>query len=136
MMVGYLGADGLDDSSVDGGWFCTGDLATVGADGIIRLSGRQAEVINIGGMKVVPNEVEEVIAALPGVGSVKVYAGQRRSGVAFVKAAVVAAPDVTSRTVREHCQRHLVYYKRPGAVYLVDSLPKSPAGKILRDQLP
>ncbi len=136
MMAGYLGDDGLDDSCLDRGWFCTSDLATIGPDGIIRLRGRQAEVINVGGMKVVPNEVEEVISALPGVTSVKVYAGQRRSGATFVKAAIVATPGMKPQTVRAHCEKHLVYYKRPGAIHFVESLPKSPTGKILRDQLP
>ena len=78
MMAGYSVTTGVDDSWIDGGWFSTGDLARLDSAGNIHLLGRQAEVINVGGMKVVPNEVEEVISALPGVRNVKVYAGSRR----------------------------------------------------------
>ena len=80
MMAGYLGDEGLDESWVDDGWFCTGDLARIDSAGNIHLLGRQTEVINVGGMKVVPAEVEEVLASLPGVQEVKVYAGRRRDG--------------------------------------------------------
>ena len=131
----------MDDSWIEDGWFSTGDLARLDAAGNIRLLGRQAEVINVGGMKVVPNEVEEVIAALPGVQNVKVYAGSGRNGEQFIKAAIVAGRGPTAKpldaaTVRAHCQKHLVYFKRPTAILFVDGLPKSAAGKIIRQQLP
>jgi acyl-CoA synthetase (AMP-forming)/AMP-acid ligase II len=80
--------------------------------------------------------VEEVIAAIPGVIEVKVYAGSRKSGGQFIKAAVVLETTVDVEAIREHCQRHLVYYKRPERILPVESFPRSPAGKILRDQLP
>ena len=98
--------------------------------------GRETEVINVEGLKVIPCEVEEVIAALPGVLEVKVYAGQRRNGGQFVKAAVVTEPHVDAAAIRAHCETNLVYYKRPERIIPVERLPRSPAGKILRDQLP
>jgi acyl-CoA synthetase (AMP-forming)/AMP-acid ligase II len=93
-------------------------------------------VINVAGLKVIPLEVEEAIAALPGVIEVKVYAGLRRNGSQFVKAAVVAEAGADAAAIRRHCEANLVYYKRPERIIPVDRLPRSPAGKILRDQLP
>lgn len=136
MMAGYLGTDEVDISRFDDGWFDTGDLAHIDERGHIHLTGREADVINVEGLKVLPLEVEEVIAALPGVVEVKVYAGKRRSGGQFIKAAVVADPRTDAAAIRAHCERNLVYYKRPERIIPIAALPRSPAGKILRDQLP
>jgi long-chain acyl-CoA synthetase len=136
MMAGYLGHDTIDESPLSDGWFDTGDLALMDSSGQIQLFGRESDVINVEGSKVIPSEVEEVIAALPGVREVKVYAGRRRNGGQFVKAALVCDPNVDQAAVIAHCERNLVYYKCPERIIPVDSLPRSPAGKILRDQLP
>ena len=135
MMAGYLGSGKLDTSPVVDGWFQTGDLSRVDEHDSIHLRGRITEVINVGGMKVVPREVEEVIAAIAGVTEVKVYAGNSPSGTQFVKAAVVA-DGVTEAEIRAHCHQELIYYKRPSAVLLIDALPKTPAGKVLLRELP
>jgi acyl-CoA synthetase (AMP-forming)/AMP-acid ligase II len=126
----------IDQSPLEDGWFETGDLARIDAGGNIHLLGREAEVINVEGLKVIPSEVEEVIAAVPGVVEVKVYAGKRKSGGQFIKAAVVAESHVDVQTIRAACERNLVYYKRPERIIPLESLPRSAAGKIQRDQLP
>jgi acyl-CoA synthetase (AMP-forming)/AMP-acid ligase II len=111
-------------------------LAHIDERGYIHLMGREADVINVEGLKVIPSEVEEVISAVTGVLEVKVYAGVRKSGGQFIKAAVVAESGVDVQTIRAHCERNLVYYKRPERILPLDALPRSPAGKILRDKLP
>lgn len=136
MMAGYLAHENLDSSPLVDGWFKTGDLGLLDADGAVYLKGRETEVINVSGLKVVPSEVEEVIAALPGVAEVKVYPGQHASGVQFVKAAVVVEGGLDVSDLRAHCEENLVYYKRPERIHLLEALPRSPAGKIIRDQLP
>ncbi len=136
MMAGYLADSAIDDALISGEWLDTGDLAAIDSDGYIQLMGRQSDVINVEGSKVIPCEVEDVIAALPGVHEVKVYAGRRRNGAQFVKAAVVADPQVDEAAILAHCERNLVFYKCPERIIPVDALPRSPAGKILRDQLP
>lgn len=136
MMAGYLSSAAIDKSLISEGWFDTGDLAAIDSDGYIQLMGRESDVINVEGSKVIPCEVEEVIAALPGVHEVKVYAGRRRTGAQFVKAAIVSDPLVDEAAILAHCERNLVYYKCPERIIPVDALPRSPAGKILRDQLP
>jgi acyl-CoA synthetase (AMP-forming)/AMP-acid ligase II len=136
MMSGYLTPQGVDDSMLHDGWFETGDLGHIGVDGRIRLVGREKEIINVFGMKVVPSEVEEVISAIPGVREVKVYAGTHRSGSEIVKVALAANGAVDIATVRSHCETQLAPYKRPQLIHLVEALPRSPQGKILRDGLP
>jgi acyl-CoA synthetase (AMP-forming)/AMP-acid ligase II len=136
MMAGYLDRRGIDSSPLVEGWFLTGDLAAIDGDGGIILKGRQSEVINVGGLKVIPCEVEEAIGTMPGVVEVKVYAGADRKGRQYVKAAVVAGEGTDSRAVRKHCERQLVYYKRPRTVILVDRLPRTPSGKVIVSQLP
>jgi acyl-coenzyme A synthetase/AMP-(fatty) acid ligase len=135
-MVGYLDEHGRITNPVSDGWFETGDLARIDDDGTIHLRGRDSEVVNVSGLKVVPCEVEEAITLLPGVVEVKVYAGEHRSGTQIVKAAVAVENGLSEADIRAHCEQHLVYYKRPQVVTLVDALPRTPTGKIIRDQLP
>jgi len=136
MMAGYLAPGGIDNTSIDNGWFDTGDLATIDEVGAIHLKGRQTEMINVAGMKVVPSEVEEILAAMPGVRETKVYAGRLGSGDQFVKAAIVANGVTDPSRFRAHCEQNLVYYKRPSRYVFVESLPKTPSGKIILDRLP
>jgi acyl-CoA synthetase (AMP-forming)/AMP-acid ligase II len=136
LMAGYLSPTGIDRSSIANGWFNTGDLARIDERGEVRLLGRASEVINVFGNKVLPGEVEEVISLLPGVAEVKVYSAPNRWGSNSVKAAVVATDGATDRDVRDHCETHLVSYKRPEGIVMLDALPRSPAGKIVLSKLP
>ena len=136
LMAGYVARSGLDTSPLQDGWFRTGDLAERTAAGGLCLKGRENDVINVAGLKVVPREVEDVIGLLPGVVEVQVYAGVYPSGSQYVKAAVVAEPPVDAAAVRAHCQQNLVYYKRPEHIVLLDALPRSATGKIVCNQLP
>jgi acyl-CoA synthetase (AMP-forming)/AMP-acid ligase II len=82
------------------------------------------------------SEVEEVIAELPGVLEVKVYAGEHPWGSQMVKAAVCVQGNVSESDIRAHCDRELVDYKRPQVIALVDALPRSSNGKVDRALLP
>ena len=137
MMAGYLTRQGIDSSGIVDGWFETGDLGFLDESGRIHLVGRESEVINVFGLKVIPSEVEgRAPAAAPGVTDVKVYAGQHRSGSQIVKAAVAGAQSLDVATIREYCAKQLVGYKRPEVITRLDALPRTPTGKIIRDQLP
>ena len=134
---GYLIEEQLDTTALVDGWFNTERPRVARpAARAVHLRGRQAEVINVSGMKVLPSEVEEVIGSLPGVAEVKVYAGSSQAGAHHVRAAVVAAEEVDVGRIKAHCEEHLVYYKRPSRIILMDALPRTSAGKIARDLLP
>lgn len=136
VMAGYLSAAGIDRSPVADGWFNTGDLASIDEAGDIRLRGRASEAINVFGNKVLPCEVEEVISLLPQVAEVKVYPASNRWGSHSIKAAVVSTNGMSDQDVREHCRKHLVDYKQPEQIIMLDRLPRSPAGKIVLSELP
>jgi len=135
-MAGYLTRDGVDASRLIDGWFETGDLGFLDGAGRIHLVGRESEVINVFGLKVIPSEVEAVIRDVPGVADVKVYAGQHRSGSQIVKAVVAGPESLDVAAIREHCARQLVGYKRPEVITRLEALPRTPTGKIIRDRLP
>ncbi len=136
VMIGYLNDETIDTSMLPDGWFNTGDLGWVDDDGALHLCGRQAEVINVSGMKVLPSEVEEVISSMAGVAEVKVYSGKTRHGSHHIKAAVVVDEGIDVAAIKTHCEKHLVYYKRPSRITIMDALPRSSGGKIVYDQLP
>jgi acyl-CoA synthetase (AMP-forming)/AMP-acid ligase II len=136
MMAGYLTSEGIDSSSLRDGWFQTGDLGVIDSAGRVHLVGRESEVVNVFGMKVIPSEVESVIRDFPGIADVKVYAGQHRSGSQIVKAAVAGPSTLDLAALRAHCAAHLVAYKRPEIIIPLEALPRTPTGKIIRDQLP
>ena len=136
MMAGYLERGRIDRSGLVEGWFDTGDLAQLDDEGTIRLRGRASEVINVFGMKVLPMEVEDVIALIPEVDQVKVYGVPNRFGSNSVTAAIVADGELSETTVRAHCRKHLVGYKCPEHIKMLDHLPRSASGKVLVAELP
>jgi acyl-CoA synthetase (AMP-forming)/AMP-acid ligase II len=136
MMAGYLSHDGIDRTSIVDGWFETGDLGLLDDDNRIHLLAREKEVINVFGMKVIPGEVEAVIARFPQIADVKVYAGTHRTGSQIVKAAIAAPGSFDIAALKDYCRQQLAPYKRPEAIIRLDTLPRTPTGKIIRDQLP
>jgi acyl-CoA synthetase (AMP-forming)/AMP-acid ligase II/acyl carrier protein len=121
------------DAFVDG-WFRTGDLGRVDADGYLTLTGRSKELINRGGEKVSPREVDEVLLAHPGVSQAVAFAvPDPRLGEEVAAAVVVdgtAAP--TERELRMFASTRLAAHKVPRRVVVVDQLPKGPTGKLVR----
>jgi acyl-CoA synthetase (AMP-forming)/AMP-acid ligase II len=108
-----------------------GDLVTVDADGAIRFLGRGAGVINTGGEKVHPQEVEDVLLAYPGVTDASVVGVPDQTWGERV-VAVVAAPSgtLTEPELRDAVRRRLAGYKVPRAIVLLPALPRTPTGKL------
>jgi len=136
MMAGYLAPDAIDASMLNDGWFDVGDLATLDDMSVIRLFGRNSDVINIFGMKVLPYEVEEVIKELAQVKEVIVYKGFHRSGSQLIKAAIVLREQLGINEVRSYCEQNLSPYKRPQFISIMEQLPKTASGKVVRAELP
>jgi acyl-CoA synthetase (AMP-forming)/AMP-acid ligase II len=127
-------ADGTVDERIGAdGWFRTGDLARIDEDGFCWVEGRVSEMINRGGLKVYPAEVEEVLRTAPGVRDVAVVGvPDARLGevpVAFVVGAV--DPDA----LRTCCRAELAPYKVPGRFVPVDGLPRNEVGKVVARDL-
>ena len=114
----------------DARWALPGDMATVDADGSIRLLGRGSLCINTGGEKVYPEEVEAVVKTVPGItDAIVVGAPDERFGQRVVVVAAAAGLAPTLDEIREHCRSSLAGYKLPRALVLVDHVERSPAGK-------
>jgi acyl-CoA synthetase (AMP-forming)/AMP-acid ligase II len=117
----------------DDGWLRTGDLARIDADGFVWIEGRVSAMINRGGLKVSPDEVEEQIRALPGVVDVAV-AGVPDERLGEVPWAFVVGAVDPAR-LRDHCRQVLAPYKVPAGVTQVEALPRNEMGKVLRQEL-
>jgi long-chain acyl-CoA synthetase len=117
-----------------GGWLKTGDLGVMDAQGFVKLLDRKKDVIVVSGFKVFPNEVEDVVAMLPGVAECAAIAEVDETGNEAVKVVIVKSdPALTSDTVLAHCRRNLTPYKVPRHVVFRETpMPKSNIGKILR----
>jgi oxalate---CoA ligase len=130
------GATGAVDSE---GWLDTGDLGHLDADGYLFLAGRSDDVINRGGEKIYPREIEDFLLAQPGVWSAAVVAatdevlGERP--VAYIVPAGPWRGYEMADMLREACEAALPRSKRPSAFYLVQELPLGPTGKLARRRL-
>ena len=115
------------------GWFRTGDSGSISSDGYIALHGRVKELINRGGEKISPYEVEDVVLTHPAVSEVVVYAApDPKYGEQVAAAVVVRDGSLTEDAVKAHCAERLAEFKVPAHVSVVDEIPKGPTGKVQR----
>jgi acyl-coenzyme A synthetase/AMP-(fatty) acid ligase len=133
MAAGYADGGRLDDRLDEEGFLQTGDYARVDEDGFVWIEGRVSDVINRGGNKVFPAQVEEVLLLSPGVREVAVVGlPDERLGEVPVAFVVGDAPD---GELERLCREHLTAYKVPVAFRRLDALPRSEVGKVLRRAL-
>lgn len=130
------GADGPDED----GWWATGDIGLLDADGNLTLVDRLRETITVSGFNVYPSEVEEAIADAPGVAAVAVVGvPDERVGEAVVAFVVPDDPDADSAVieaaVREVAEQRLARFKVPSRILVVAALPHSPTGKVAKGRL-
>jgi long-chain acyl-CoA synthetase len=138
MMDGYLDG-GMSDRLDEDGFLATGDIGFIDDDGFVWLSGRKSDMINRGGLKVFPGEVEEVILRHPAVREVAVV-GMPDDRLGEVPWAFVVTVDGDAGSgladdLRERCARSLVPYKVPVRFVAMEALPRNDAGKVLRRNL-
>ena len=118
------------------GWLHTGDMARMDADGYFYIVDRKKDMILVSGFNVYPNEVEDVIAMMPGVLEVAaIGVPDERSGEAVKVFVVKKDPALTADAVKAFCRENLTGYKQPRQVEFRAELPKSNVGKILRKEL-
>ena len=137
VMRGYWNRSDATDEAFAGGWFHTGDLARLDAEGNVYIVDRKKDIIVTGGENVSSREVEEVIYSHPSVAEAAVVAEPDENWgeiiVAFVQLVDGADPDPDA--IVQLCRRRLAGYKKPRRVLFVDELPRNPAGKILKREL-
>ncbi len=138
VMKGYWQRPEATDEVIDAdGWFKTGDIGVIQEDGYIRIVDRKKDMILVSGFNVYPNELEDVLASLPGVlQCAAIGVPDEKSGEA-IKLFVVVKPgeSLTKEQVMQHMHDNLTGYKRPRYVEFRDSLPTTNVGKILRREL-
>jgi acyl-CoA synthetase (AMP-forming)/AMP-acid ligase II len=130
----------MDESSQDGsrlagGFLRTGDLGYLDADGFLWVEGRVSDMINRGGLKVFPDEVEEVLRGHPAVRDAGVAALPDRRLGEVPHAWLVCDGPLDPASLRSWCREHLAPYKVPAGFTQVDALPRNDMGKLLRREL-
>jgi amino acid adenylation domain-containing protein len=135
---GYLDDRELTAASFVGDWFRTGDLGRIDDEGYVHVTGRIKEIINRGGEKISPAEIDAVIESLPGVREAATFGIAHPSLGEEVVAAVVQQGDaaIDEAQVIEHVRCSMGPVKVPRRVYFVDRLPRTANGKVLRRELP
>jgi len=117
------------------GWFRTGDLGELDEDGYLFIRGRSNEMINVGGMKFFPQEVEYVLASHPAVQEAVVFAAKRGSSREVACAQVVIGGEgelPTAAQLRQYCAKRLAHFKVPQEVEVVPALKRTASGKVVR----
>jgi long-chain acyl-CoA synthetase len=118
------------------GWFKTGDIAVFDPDGRIRIVDRLKDMILVSGFNVYPNEIEDVLAAHPGVAEVAVIGRpSAHTGESVVAVVVKRDPALTEAELVAYARQSLTGYKSPKTVIFVADLPKTNVGKVLRREL-
>jgi long-chain acyl-CoA synthetase len=120
----------------DDGAFRTGDIGLMTPEGYVKIVDRKKDMILVSGFNVYPNEIEDVVAMMPGVLEVcAVAAADEKSGEAVRVVIVRRDPALTKEQVLEHCRKELTGYKVPKIVEFWKELPKSNVGKVLRREV-
>ena len=137
LLSGYYHDDERTRAAFEGGWFHSGDLATMDDEGYITVVDRMKDMIKSGGENVASREVEEVIYGLVGVAEVAVIGLPDPKWIEAVTAVVVprAGATLSEADILAHCHERLAHFKVPKRVILADSLPKNPSGKVLKREL-
>lgn len=137
VMRGYWQRPEETAQSIDaGGWLHTGDMARMDENGYFYIVDRKKDMILVSGFNVYPNEIEDVIAMMPGVLEVAAIGiPDEKSGEAVKVFVVKKNPALTVDQIKAFCRENMTGYKQPRHVEFRDELPKSNVGKILRKEL-
>jgi long-chain acyl-CoA synthetase len=137
IMQGYWNDSTATHEVLRDGWLRTGDLGHLDPEGFLYIDGRSVDMIKVGAFRVSPQEIEEVISAVPGVEEVCAAAMPDDLLGQAVKAVIVRTEGATvdERAVKAHCRQHLAAYKVPKTVEFVSVMPRTASGKIQRFKL-
>jgi acyl-CoA synthetase (AMP-forming)/AMP-acid ligase II len=136
-MPGYHNKPEETANALQDGWYCTGDLAKSDANGFLTITGRLKELIIRGGQNIAPAEIEEVVSTFAPVLDCAVVGGPHAhlGEVPLLFVVPRAGRTVETEALLAHCRAHLSAYKVPAAVHLIDAIPRTGSGKIIRYKL-
>lgn len=128
----YVNMPGETSAQFQDGWYATSDLVTRDEDGFVYFTGRRSEMLKIGGIRVFPLEIEQVIQQHPEVRDVVVVRAEERLRGEIARAIVTTRPGSTlnARSVQAYCRDRMALYKVPRIVEFWSEIPKIPNGKI------
>ena len=134
VMIGYWNRPAETAEAIRDGWFRTGDIGRLDAEGHLTLEDRLKDLIIVGGLNVYPAEVENALYSHPAVAEAAVYGVEDPALGEQVRAAVVCKPgeQADEAALAAHCRSRLAPYKVPAAIELVDGLPRNRSGKLLK----
>jgi len=136
MMTGYFGRDAETEAAFADGWLRTGDIGYLDADGYLFLVDRAKDMILVSGFNVFPVEVEQVLTGIEGVLEAGVVGARGPDGNEVIHAYVeLDDPSLDIELIRKYIAQHLTAYKRPKHIHIMDELPRTPIGKVLRKDL-
>jgi len=134
-VAGYLGNPPGSQEIFRDGWFYPGDIGAVSEDGVLIVSGRQKTVLNIGGEKLHPEKVEQVLMGFPGIEQAGVFAVANTAGIDEVCAAIVCSSKLDRAALDLFCQQQIHYWFVPKRFAVVATLPRNAMCKLDRKRL-
>jgi acyl-CoA synthetase (AMP-forming)/AMP-acid ligase II len=130
---GYENAPDINKTVFFNGWFRTGDMGYIDDEGYLFLTGRKKEIINKGGEKIAPSEIDEVLLTCPGVRDVMTFmVNDPVLGEDIAAMVVRTEARVTEQELRMYLLDRIAPFKVPRKIYFTDAIPRNPAGKPLR----
>jgi acyl-CoA synthetase (AMP-forming)/AMP-acid ligase II len=132
VMAGYHNNPEANATAFSDGWFRTGDRGVMDGEGYLTLVGRIKELINRGGEKISPLEIDAALLIHPAVAEAASFAAPDAKYGEEVHAAVVLKVAATAEELAEHCRERLADFKVPRVFHIVKELPKGPTGKVQR----
>ncbi|MEL6409085.1 MAG: class I adenylate-forming enzyme family protein [Pseudomonadota bacterium] len=135
LMLGYLNAEAETQARFQGEWFLSGDQGRMDADGNIFFLGRSDDMMNAGGYRVSPLEVEAALSKFPGIGQVAVTDIEVKADARVIMAFYTAQSPISEEALAAFTYENLAGYKRPRRYIRLDTLPTGPNGKLLRRAL-
>lgn len=136
VMLGYLGDAGGTRDKVQAGWLATGDLAAIADDGLVTITGRIDDLVNVGGERTSAFEIETAIRRVSGVRNAAVLiVSDAVYGAACIAYVEPTGSDVTEDGILGELRRLISLHKMPRALYLIPALPLNPHGKVDRASL-
>jgi acyl-CoA synthetase (AMP-forming)/AMP-acid ligase II len=132
VITGYESNPEANATSFVDGWFRTGDQGVLDAEGYLTLVGRLKEMINRGGEKISPREIDEVLLAHPAVSEAVCFGVSHPTWGEEVAAAVVLREAATEADLLAFCKERLADFKRPKQIHITETIPRTATGKIQR----